>query len=200
MSITMMAEAQIDLSTPQNPLKRPLLDTPDASQSEDTKSQYSGRPQEHENVAVVVELPASSPESNSATLRETSPAPSSSTLSSAPASFGVPPPNGSIRPDVVDGPLRKKRRTLTAAEKEEQIKIKENKAQAKAQRKSEKEEADALKHEERRAKNEEKESRQREKDLKRQQKEVEKKQKEEEEVKKQRVRSSKDCHDRSLSD
>lgn len=108
------------------------------------------------------------------TMRDPSPAPSSSTLSSV-VTVSAP-----INPAEPAQPAQKKRK-LTFAEKEQQRAEKEERQRIRDEQKAQKEEGKRLKDEEKRRKKEDKEAKDREKDLERQRKENEK-------LKKERVR------------
>lgn len=134
-------------------------------------------------------------------LREPSPALSTSTLSSLPASA-----NGSVsaQPATSGTPSAHpaKRRKLTAEEKAQLQMEKDAKAREREQKKAQKEAEnaakEAVKEEERRVKAEKKRQEAEVKEEKQRVKDLAKKQKEEEEAKKQRVRQSQNMHSGAL--
>ncbi|GAB7346993.1 hypothetical protein MBLNU459_g3145t1 [Dothideomycetes sp. NU459] len=154
----------------QNPLKR---QSPEEEHHTSPK-----RSLEHPEAFPTPPLTAS-PVHNQSSDRQASPAPSSSALSSIAPSF-------TERPTGSSDPPPKKRRKLTAPEKQEQMKAKEQKDRERMELKAKREEEKRLKDEDKRRKNEEKEARQREKDMKKAEEDKERARKEEEKAKKEK--------------
>ncbi|KAG9951156.1 hypothetical protein KCU85_g3128, partial [Aureobasidium melanogenum] len=149
-----MAEP-MDISSPDLSRKRSL---PDDDQTSVSKSESQ-----------VPTPPLTASPANKDSIRQASPAPSSSALSSAPSGTNDQPADPNAPP--------KKRRKYTSAEKEERRLEKEKKDKEKAELKLKRDEEKQKKDEEKRRKNEEKEAKQREKDLKKAREEEEKQKK-----------------------
>lgn len=149
-----MAEP-MEISSPEHSRKRSL---PDDDQTSDLKSESQ-----------VPTPPLTASPNNKDSIRQPSPAPSSSTLSSAPSGENNQPADPNAPP--------KKRRKYTPAEKEQRRLEKEQKDKERAELKIKRDEEKQKKDEEKRRKNEEKEAKQREKDLKKTREEEEKQKK-----------------------
>ncbi|KAI4722998.1 hypothetical protein E4T48_00683 [Aureobasidium sp. EXF-10727] len=149
-----MAEP-MDISSPDHSRKRSL---PDDDQTSVSKSESQ-----------VPTPPLTASPANKDSIRQASPAPSSSALSSAPSGTNDQPTDPNAPP--------KKRRKYTPAEKEQRRLEKEQKDKERAELKVKRDEEKQKKDEEKRRKNEEKEAKQREKDLKKAREDEEKEKK-----------------------
>jgi chromatin assembly factor 1 subunit A len=149
-----MAEP-MEVSSPEHSLKRSLPDDDDDQMSISKSESQVPTP------------PLTASPANKDSVRQPSPALSTSTLSSVPSNGQPADPNAPP----------KKRRKYTPAEKEERRLEKEQKDKERAELKVKRDEEKQKKDEEKRRKNEEKEAKQREKDLKKTREEEEKQRK-----------------------